>query len=268
MTRSSNINTYGIVGISGLLLVAGTMGARAQAPSGAPPNATAAKSYTGAASTDAGANLKSNFVRDAIQHDGDRVAEARPIGRLTLHLDGDDGSRTVPVSYPFRSGDRLHFEVSTNRDSWLYVLHQGPDGKIKHLWPMPVDDTSTSTINRLHEHATVLVPSVGVFALDEETGNEHFYFVLCSERGWPDLADAAPLPSLSKLTRVMTGSRKAKRQTTSASSPTNPTPENFRVRGLIYVPPSSENDRSLYFGPAASSQTNQAILEFQLTHRP
>jgi hypothetical protein len=218
-----------------------------------------------------GATLKSEFFQPFAKTGSANGAPGRSVGRLTIRLDTEGGSRIVPVSYPFHSGDHLRFEVSANRDGWLYVLHRGPDGKVEHLWP-PAETTATSTVNRVHERATVIVPAEGTFEFDNDTGNEHFYFVIRSERGWPDQEAATPAVLPIPKTRGAGGERKRKRpsatSTQAIADSGSPTLLNFRVRGLKYVPPSSDNDQSLYFAVSAPSQTGEAILEFQLMHHP
>lgn len=168
------------------------------------------------------------------------------VGRLAIHLVENGMARQVGINHVFRSGDRFRFEVTSNRAGRLVVLHRQPGEKLKLLWPL-----EAAAGHRIQAHQTILVPSVpGVFVLDKEVGEEHFYIAIES-------GDDVPQHEAHE------------------DSETSPRIINFIVRGdlievakrgISFKANSENSDPYLYFAPAADGEKSIAAVEFKLCH--
>jgi hypothetical protein len=195
------------------------------------------------------------------QHPTKHPTKHPTIGRLGIRLLEDDAGRLVAPDHLFRSRDRIIFEVSTNRSGWLYVLHRGPDGRTRHLWPQEYGPRSTPT-NRIADRMTIVVPSGGdVFAFDDEPGREIFYIFLRSSRAWPTLEDAGPQkpPPPREVKTPDQG-------TTIISNFLVRGPSGL-LRGVTYVPDTRENDDFVYFASADRTIGADAVIELRLQHQ-
>jgi hypothetical protein len=214
----------------------------------------------------AGANrLRGVFI-------GEEKSELRDevVGRMSIVLIEGGRSHQVGIDHIFRSGDKFRFEITSNRDGWLSILHRSPGGELQLLWPKPNGEITAS--NHVRAKARYVVPpSPSLFVFDDEVGKEFFYVAIEAE---PRVQGALPEhhgPELYK----------------SSGSGTTPPPRkktsnaeqriiNFKVRGgnavglasrgVVFDPGPEEFDPNVYFSASKEDDGTIAVLEFQLRH--
>ena len=192
----------------------------------------------------------------------------RSVGRLGVQLIRNSVPTLVRLDHTFRSADEIRFEVSTNRDGWLYIFHKSPTREPELLWPK----RSKSNLHEfLDDHAvrrkrTYLIPrDPKVFVFDEELGAETFYIVITTKKTAPRLT-----------------SQGIKMENPDPMSTTN-VGENqvvqFRIKGagvhgeagykgIRYIPTTEEKDPYVYFSahPVGDNE-NLTMIEFRLQHK-
>lgn len=102
------------------------------------------------------------------------------IGRLAILLE----NRTVPVETIFHVGDKIKFEVTSNRDGWIYIFHRPPKGELALLWPGK--DLSVSK-NFVTQHQPKIIPDQECIEFYNEIGNETFYIAIVPEPKAPPI---------------------------------------------------------------------------------
>ena len=139
-----------------------------------------------------------------LQAKGVYEARDRTGARFNVLLVRDGRERRVSADYDFRSGDRMKFEVETNRPAFVYVLNRTLRGDARRLQSKGIDQIREEDLrarggNRVQY--TLLYPGKGerpialppnrpvrlpqgrgnLFVMDNEPGIEKLYVVL-SER--------------------------------------------------------------------------------------
>jgi hypothetical protein len=191
--------------------------------------------------------------------ESDAAQSPRVVGRLAILLKTADGTKRVRHDYSFRSGDRFRFEITANRDGWLYVLHAVPGGDWHQLWPTKLDNNKIRA-----EQSYEIPPRPGILIFDKDTGDELFYVVIRSDRKPPTLGSSSPLAKNTE--------PPAKTTVAAAKSPGKIT--NFLVRdpfaestrGVVFDPGTDDADPNLYFSAAAEDTARIAKITFQLHH--
>lgn len=207
-------------------------------------------------SEDQGKNIRDVFLGG----EGEQPASNRTVGRLGILLITENNSKQVKPGYSFHSGDKFRFEVTSNRDGWLYILHAAPGGKLKQLWPRTQDD------NAIKAGQTYEIPSSpGVFVFDESAGQEYFYVAIRASRTAPNLDVQVPA------SRSMS---QTKATTTHQEREGDADIKNFVIRdpfgetgrGVVFDPGTAAKEPYLYFSAVAKDNLNSAMIEFQLKH--
>ena len=84
-----------------------------------------------------------------------------------IRLKNSDGStRDVLASRKFNSGERFQLGVKVNRPSYLYIMNEGPDGKIVQIYPQKDNN------NFVDAMGVVFLPAQGSFEFDSIPGTE------------------------------------------------------------------------------------------------
>ena len=196
------------------------------------------------------------------------TASAR-VGRLAIELLTGSTSTTVRVDHSFRTGDKIRFNVSSNQDGWLYILHRSAsaDEELLLLWPRPAPDNTNEYLdmNWIKAGRTNTIPSSpGLFIFDEEIGTEHFYVVVAAEKKTPQLtAHGASKSKIVATTNAAGGSKRI--INFGVRSSTSPTAK--PLRGELYDPGREDDDPFLYFATPADDDGQLTFVEFQLKHQ-
>jgi hypothetical protein len=110
---------------------------------------------------------------------GASIAYKKPTGRTQIgasyfiRLKNNDGStRDVLASRKFRSGERFQLGVKVNHPTYVYILNEGPDGKLAQIYPPPGQD------NFINAMGTVFLPGKGSFEFDGIPGTEQLLVYL------------------------------------------------------------------------------------------
>jgi hypothetical protein len=150
------------------------------APKASPPPAIPARTSGGAS----GAPARTAIVPVAYS-----PSTEKPLGlRYSfLRSAGGDEYREVDPDTVFRSGDRIRVAAQSNDEGYLYIVMKGTSGTWKVLFPSAevADGSNRVTSGR----QTLIPPSPGRFAFDEQAGEERLFIVLSRN----------PEPSLEKL---------------------------------------------------------------------
>jgi Domain of unknown function (DUF4384) len=119
-----------------------------------------------------------------------------------IRLQNPDGStRDVLTSRKFKSGERFQLGLKVNRPSYIYVLNEGPGGKVVQIYPQPGVD------NFINAMGTVFLPGKGAFEFDNEPGTEHLLVYISStpmthgmtdrvKKMRPDVITASVVPAI------------------------------------------------------------------------
>lgn len=84
-----------------------------------------------------------------------------------IRLRNADGStRDVLASRKFNSGERFQLGVKVNRPSYLYIMNEGPDGKVAQIYPQSGHN------NFVDAMGVVFLPAQGSFEFDSTPGTE------------------------------------------------------------------------------------------------
>lgn len=97
--------------------------------------------------------------------------------------DPDGSTRDVLTSRKFKSGERFQLGLKVNRPSYVYVLNEGPNGKVAQIYPQHGID------NFINAMGTVFLPGKGAFEFDHEPGTEHLLVYVSSSPMSPDMTD-------------------------------------------------------------------------------
>lgn len=238
------------------------------APNRPPGSTEGGKSHSNNPTT---ARLRGVFLGEEKSTKPDEV-----VGRLAIRLLGDARSQQVGLDYRFRSGDRFRFEITSNRDGWLYILHRSPGGQPQMLWPRSQGKQETGPSNHVRGQTTYVVPpSPRAFIFDDEVGKESFYVAIEAEPIAPTDAPIAPKQDNDKpSTTTATGTSQPR--TNAAAGAPAPTTQihNFSVRGLeglvgrgvVFDPGPEDADPHVYFSASGEDDGTIAAVKFQLRH--
>lgn len=196
--------------------------------------------------------LRETFLRSG------KPSERAAVGRVAVRLLSDDSPRRVRLDRPFRSGEAFQLEVTSNRSGWLFLLHAMPGERPTVLWPRlgpRPDETMDANEIRAHEVMTV-PPSPAFLRFDDRTGAELFYVVIRSERTPPHLG----VVSVHGHHEPLASGENAVVQFSVRSG------GGERLRGVIFDPGTQDPDPSVYFATMPGVASEDALLEFQLTH--
>ena len=184
----------------------------------------------------------------------------RLVGRLGVLLETGEFFSQVRADYSFRSGDRFRFEVTSNRNGWLYVLHAAPGAKLKQLWPRDRDD------NAIKSGQTYEIPQKpGVFIFDEEVGQEYFYVAIRPNQIAPDLDMPQPADKPPSQDGRVAGTP-AKKEGADITNFVVRDPFGETSRGVVFDPGKEDSDPFLYFSVGTKGKGNSATIEFRLRH--
>jgi hypothetical protein len=186
------------------------------------------------------------------------------IGRLGILRIKPDRLEKVRFSQTFKSGDQFRFEITSNRNGWLYILHASPAGKVKQIWPQGAANHEVRT-----GQAYFVPPSPRFFFFDKEVGQEWFYVAIRSDQTPPQLGD---LKKAEKPTAVQ---KVEKKDLMPPSKTASMEIRNFRIkdpfggtgRVVVYDPGAEDADPYLYFSAVPEDARTSAMIEFQLRHQ-
>ena len=184
------------------------------------------------------------------------------VARLAVRLITPDGERKVRLDYPFKSQNKFRFEVSSNRDGWLYVLHKSPKGEPQLLWPKETAD------NHIKANRSYLIPSIPAkFVFDREVGEELFYVVIKSQQQAPDLVTIENLVKQTELPLTMTETpSKPKTKVAQIGVRSSVDALDNYYRSIIYDPGTQDGDPNIYFTAHPKNINDMTIFEFKLQH--
>jgi hypothetical protein len=84
-----------------------------------------------------------------------------------VRLKQPDGStRDVLASRTFKSGERFQLGVKVSRPTYVYIMNEGPDGKLTQLYPAAGQNAMLDAMG------VVFLPAQGAFEFDGEPGIE------------------------------------------------------------------------------------------------
>ena len=106
--------------------------------------------------------------------------------KTTIELLRDGKKSTVLPNHEFKSGDKVKFIYTTNRDCYAYWLSEGSSGQYQMLFPRP----KANADNYVKKNEVYTIPVKGKFKFDEKKGVEKILLVLATERV-PELEEAA-----------------------------------------------------------------------------
>jgi hypothetical protein len=187
-------------------------------------------------------------------------AEIGIVGQLGILLLKEDGLQPVRVDYPFKSGDRFRFKVTSNKSGCLFIFHTSPSGKLNQLWPR-----DNHNMEILAAQSYDIPPGPAAFRFDQEMGQELFYVAIRSDNKAPDLNVSVQRNSASK--------KEPQKDAVAADKPKTEI-SNFYIkdpfggtgRGVLFDPGMGDSDLSLYFSAHPQDDKAGAILQFQLKH--
>jgi len=126
-----------------------------------------------------------------------QIAQKKPVKAQTIgvsyfiRLKNSDGStQDVLTSRKFKSGERFQLGVKVNSPTYIYVLNEGPNGKVSLIYPQPGTD------NFVNAMGTVFLPSKGSFQFDNEPGSEQLLVYVSKTavpQGLPDRIKTLPV---------------------------------------------------------------------------
>lgn len=124
----------------------------------------------------AAASKQTDVKKPAIQVAQKKDHPAKSVGlSYFIRLQNPDGStRDVLTSRKFKSGERFQLGLKVNRPSYVYVLNEGPGGKVVQIYPQPGVD------NFINAMGTVFLPGKGAFEFDHEPGTEQLLVYVSS----------------------------------------------------------------------------------------
>jgi len=197
------------------------------------------------------------------------------VGRLSIQLVKDGIERQVRLDHRFRSEDRFRFQVSSDRDGWLYILHRSADGEPQLLWPRLRADQKDEYLDANQVRAGItyaIPPKPGVFIFDEEVGTEFFYLVIRPVKKVPELSTIRPggkprpdspvsIPQASQVSTESQANRIVQFSVRSAEDPVGP-----GWRGVLFDPGPQDADRNIYFSAHPEDDGKFTMIEFQLQH--
>lgn len=180
------------------------------------------------------------------------------VGRLGIVLVRGGRHEQVGLRHAFSTGDQFRFDISANRDGWLFILHTDPGGRMSQLWP-PRDAPAYA----IQAGSNYLIPAnPNVFVFSDDSGEESFYVAIRTDPTPPALVpgqNPQPQPTgPAAAEAAQAGNRIV----------------NFDVRdpfgdsssALVFESQSSDTDRYLYFSALPEDDTTSASIAFQLQH--
>lgn len=96
--------------------------------------------------------------------------QGKPGVRITIRLNRNGRISTVPLSYNFRSGDKVKFLFETNFDAYVQILNLGTRGDFQMLYPYP---GATERVSKLENNE---IPRGAWFEFDNVPGTEQLAF--------------------------------------------------------------------------------------------
>jgi len=191
---------------------------------------------------------------------------AAMVGKVSIMLIEPAGDREVRVDYPFRTGDRFRFVVSSNLKGWLYIIHQSPSGKAQQLWPQTTHDGAMSDQEIKPGERYLIPPAPARFYFDEDVGLEDFIIAIRSQQKAPNLNLLASGALASNQGGIE-----------NKTSPKMKTTGNIIVRGnpftgsatrsVFFDPGTNDTDPGLYFSAAPGDDATNAMVKFRLRHK-
>ena len=240
----------------------------------------------------------------ALYYEAEPESTTPLVARMAIQLVVGDSTELVPWDHAFRSGDRVRFEFSSNRDGYTYVFCTGPDGQPVQMWP------ERGRESEVQANIDVIVPSTGNFRFDEATGEEQITILVSpTPLNGPAIQEAlathaetdavaeeqVPPTDVDELTpdTATANTSPLAAPPLTASPPSDqpaaaPLPEpriddaaeesptdapdrtgqivNIALRTLTYDPPEEHQDPHVYFSSASDGPEGAAAIQFTLKH--
>lgn len=95
----------------------------------------------------------------------------KPGVRITVRLNRNGQISTVPLSYNFRSGDKVKFLFETNFNAHVRILNLGTRGDLQTLYPYPGASENVSLLRNYE------IPRGAWFEFDDVPGTEQLAFL-------------------------------------------------------------------------------------------
>ncbi|MFZ4628130.1 MAG: DUF4384 domain-containing protein [Blastocatellia bacterium] len=126
----------------------------------------------------------------------------RPGVRITVRLNRNGQISTVPLTYNFRSGDKVKFLFETNFNAHVRILNLGTRGDLQTLYPYA---GASENVSQLRNYE---IPRGAWFEFDDVPGTEQLAF-LFSRRPIvvPSETDASSVPLAASSTGGITPTR-------------------------------------------------------------
>jgi hypothetical protein len=188
------------------------------------------------------------------------------VGKIAVRLVRGSTEQLVRLDHPFRSGDKIKFEVSSNRNGWLYVLHRQGKKEPTLLWPERQDD------NRVSTGQTIVIPPEKFIEFDQETGAEYLYVAITEKEGVPRLTaqqvKQRPQAKTAKTTKKGSPAKntEATIQLVQIGVRSFDQPPGSALTMATTDPGKQHPDKFLYFAALGTDNKGVSVIEFQLQH--
>jgi hypothetical protein len=169
------MNTRNTVTVAGLLavLLAGSAAAQEGYSAkaiffGADNQAVA----VGTAAQPAAAKVVATAPKAAARTAARKTAPALGASYFIRLKQADGATQDVLASRTFKSGERFQLGVKVSRPTYVYIMNEGPDGKLTQLYPNPGQSAMLDAMG------VVFLPAHGAFEFDGEPGIEQLSVVM------------------------------------------------------------------------------------------
>ncbi len=119
-----------------------------------------------------GENAKNLFLAHA-----QNPQQGQPGVKVWLTLKRDDAVTSVPLNFPFRSGDKVKFHFQTNFNAYVNIINQGTKGAWQTLYPYA---GATELVGQTKGYAIPRDPELW-FEFDENPGTEQLVFIFSAK---------------------------------------------------------------------------------------
>ena len=216
-------------------------------------------------------DLRGAFLSPKTVQESDEV-----VGRIVINLIRDGIAQRVSLTRPFRSGERFQFEVTANRDGWVWVIHKSPRGDLQLLWPPAGARGLVETSNQIRARVPQLIPAdPDSIEFDQEVGIEEFFIAI--SRG-PDPLDPSSVVQLPTPSRSAPGARETLAapgaENAGATAPGALDFSNIDLRklasestrGVVLRPSAKSSNPYTYFAPSSTKTSRPAVIYVQVIH--
>ena len=193
----------------------------------------------------------------------------KPGVRITVRLNRNGQISTVPLSYNFRSGDKVKFLFETNFNAHVRILNLGTRGDLQTLYPYA---GATENVSQLRNYE---IPRGAWFEFDDVPGTEQLAFlfsrrpiVVQSETSAPSLSSSVTATGGIGSTRSPQGAASAGDQGQALQSPNSRAlEEGLRNARNFTLVPDTQGDEVCSYGLLSPDQIDRVVsVKINLKH--